>query len=452
MYAPETIAATGCRYGTLLCSAALIAVMAAAPVAARAAVGYQVGAAASYSDNVTRAADDGIEEIVSNLNASALWSNDSPRLSAEAFAQLSYLQYYEETFDDEVIPRADVNINWNIAPARLSWVMQDRFGQIASDPFAAFTPDNIENTNVVSIGPDLMFGSDPSQLLTLSVRGEDQYYEVQPIDNQRITSALELLRRLSQTQTLSLNISGEDVRFDDESFGTDYRLYEAYLTFERSLDDFSFAIDAGGTQVEIEDESVNGLLTRLSASRAFDSGWLIQFGGEYSYTDSGSRFLLGRQESSVGPGQTVDDDNIVAAGSPLRLRQISAGATHQTARQEFSLEMYWENERFELENELDQVEFGGILTYEFLPSQLNSFRLAVGYKTVEFDAANRDDDHLEIELRYRRNMTKNLSLDFRVARAKRTSTNLDSEYEENVVGVNFSYASDVLGAMQRTPR
>jgi hypothetical protein len=430
----------------------LIALTPMVSVPASAAIGYQVGAAANYSDNVTRDSAGDLDDVVSNLNASAMWSNESPRLAAQAFAQISYLRYFDETFDDEAVPRGDINIDWNIIPARLSWILEDRFGQIASDPFSAFTPDSIENTNIVRTGPDLIFGSSSSQLLTLSIRAEDQYYENQPIDNQRLNSTLQLKRRLSESQSLALNVYGETVEFDTGSVGTDYKLYEAYLSFERLLSHYSFALDAGGTELEIDDESVDGLLGRLTASRSFDTSWFVQLSGEYSYTDSGSRFLIGREQSSTGPGQTVDDENLIAASSPLRLRLLNFSVAHQTARQNLGLELFWESERFELETQLDREQTGGALSYEFSINPLNVLFLSTAYKEVAFDTGNRSDENLEIELRYRRNLTNNLSLDFRVARARRSSSDLAAEYEENVVGLNLSYESDILKALQRRTR
>lgn len=417
-----------------------------------AAVGYQAGIAANYSDNITRAPADGVEEVVSNVNTSIMWSNDSPRLAANASAQLSYLRYLEETFDDEVVPRGDLNINWNLFPARLSWVLEDRFGQIASDPFAAFTPDNIENTNILTTGPDFIFGSSPSQLLTWSIRAEDQYYEESAIGNQRLNSTIRLERKVTESQTVAVSAYGETVEFDEDSTGTDYNVYEAFLTYEKSLGDYTFAVDAGGTALELMDERINGSMGRLSASRVFGSSWVLEASGEYSFTDSGSRFLIGREQNSAGPGQDVDDDNLVAAGSPLRLRSITVGATYQGIRQSLDVQLFRESERFEIDSQFDREQTGADLSFGLSLNPRNMLFLSAAYKKVSFDVGNRENEDTQAELRYRRNLTKNLSLDLRVARVMRTSTDPSGEYEENVAGLNLSWESDVLKAMRSRTR
>lgn len=434
-----------CHKPALRIALALICI---APVAANAAVGYQAGVAANYSDNITRAPADGIEEVVSNLNTSIMWSNDSPRLSANASAQASYLRYADETFDDEVVPRGDLNISWNLIPARFSWHLEDRFGQIASDPFAAFTPDTIENTNIITTGPDFIFGSNPSQLLTWSIRAEDQYYEESPIGNQRLNSTIRLERKLSESQTLAVTAYGETVEFEEESTGTDYKVYEAFLTYEKSLGDYTFAVDAGGTALDLLDERINGSMGRLSASRAFGSSWTVQASGEYSFTDSGNRFLIGREQSSAGPGQDVDDDNLVAASSPLRLRSFAFNAAYQGLRQTLDIQLFRESERFQIESDLDREQTGAGLSYGVSVNPLNMLFLSAAYKKVSFDAGGRENEDKEAELRYRRNLTKNLSLDVRVARTMRTSSDPSGEYEENIAGLYLSWESDVLKALQ----
>lgn len=419
---------------------------------ADAAAGYQIGAAANYSDNITRVPEDGVDEIVSNVNAAALWSNESPRLGIDAFAQLSYLSYADDTFDSELIPRGDVNLHWNVLPARMTWVLEDRYGQIASDPFAAFTPDNIENINVLRTGPDFEFGSSPSQLLTVSLRAEDQYYEVQPVDNQRLSAAARLQRRLSDTRSLALTVRGEEVEFDNPLVAVDYSIIESFVTFEQSLAEYSYAVDVGHTQLDVNSETVSGVLARLTGSRSIGANWFARASGEYSYTDSGNRFLIGRQQSSAGPGQSVDDDTLTAAGSPLRLKQFDVSLARQATRHSFDTVLYWEEEAYERAPLLDREQAGGTFSYQFSVNPLNTIVLASSYRRVRFETSDRDDENLEVELRYRRNLTSNLSIDFRAARLKRSSSDPTSVYEENVFGLSVTYASDLLDNLRRGTR
>lgn len=416
---------------------------------ANAAAAYQVGAATNYSDNVTRVPEDGIDDIVSNLNLSGLWSNESPRLNLSAFGQLTYLRYLDGTFDSDVIPRGNLNLNWNLIPARMTWMVENRYGQIASDPFATFTPDNIEDINVLRTGPDFQFGSSPRQLLTISLRAEDQYYEIQPVDNQRLSAAIQLKRRLSDSRSIALTVRGEDVEFDDPGFAEEFSVIESFVTFERDLDGSGYAVDIGHTQLDVNSETVSGALARLTGSHTLGSNWFVRASGEYSYTDSGSRFLIGREQSSAGPGQTVDDDTLVAAGSPLRLKQFDINIARDTARHSIETQLYWDLESYELTPELDREQTGATLSYRFTMNPLNSLQLSSSYRSVEFENRDRSDDNLEIEFRYSRQLSRKLKLDVRVARLNRSSSDRTSVFEERIFGVSLTYASDLLDVLRR---
>ena len=432
-------------------AAGLLAV-AGMPSLSLAATGYELGAAANYSDNIARVPAGEVEDVVSNMNGALMWTRESARLEATAFTQVSYMDYRDDTFDDELVPRADIRFRYDLIPSRLVWSLEDRFGQIASDPFEEFTPDNIENTNVVRTGPDFLFGSSSAQTLTWSIRAEDQYYEEQDIDNQRLNSTLELRRRISEDRSVALSVYGERVEFENENLGRDYELYEAFLSFEQLLTRYDFSVDAGGTELRIADESVSGVLGRLGIGRTFESDWVLQLTGEYSFTNSGNRFLIGREQNSAGPGQTVDDDNIVAAGSPLRLRMLRFGASRNSARYDFTSGLFWESESFEDTPELDRVQTGGVFLYELMLTPRNSIVLGGSYKKVEFDNSLRSDEHGFAELRLRRQLSQNLSLDLRLARAERTSSDLSREYKENIAGISLSYRSDLLRAMTERTR
>src|SRR5690606_7294899 len=97
----------------------------------------------------------------------------------------------------------------------------------------------------------------------------------------------------------------------------------------------------------------------------------------------------------------------------------------------------------------DREQTGAALSYGVSLNPLNMLFLSAAYKKVSFDAGGRENEDKEAELRYRRNLTKNLSLDVRVARAMRTSSDPSGEYEENIAGLYLSWESDVLKVLQR---
>jgi hypothetical protein len=435
-------------------SAAIVVLIAYVPASsALAAGGYSVAVGASHSDNIQRTpGEGGVEETVTSLTGAFIVSNESPRLSMSLFGQGTYLHYADNSFEDEIVPRGTLSIVWNVQPARMDWIVDDRFGQITADPFGAFTPDTIENTNIFSTGPQLTFGSSRQQLLLIGARAENHWYEDQDIDNNRLNGSIEFVRELDGSRNIGLTAYGEQVDFRNEAAGTDYNIYEAFLTYSHSSGALDFSIDAGVTSLEIDEEKSDGLLGRVNLSRSFQSNWIVRLSGEYSYTDSGSRFLIGREQSSAGPGQAVDDDSLVAAGSPLRLEHVDLGIGRRDDRQGFDLSVYWEAETYELDPEFDREQTGVALDYDIRFSPLNTAILRLNYRDVTFLSDDRGDENLEMEFRFMRSLTQNLSLTARIARIERTSTELASEFEENIYGLIVTYNSDLMDALQRQSR
>ena len=420
---------------------------------AYAAVGYSVSAGASHSDNIRRSPDGlTIDDTVTNLTAAFIWSNQSPRLSMSFFGQGTYLQYVDGTYDDDLIPRATLSIDWDILPARLNWVVDNRYGQIASDPFSAFTPDSIEDTNIFSTGPDLTFGSSPRQLLILGIRAEDQWYEDQTIDNQRLNGRAEFIHRISEDQNVGFTLYAERVAYEENAENSDYDVFEAFATYSRSLSSFYFALDAGVTALDIQGQKSDGVLGRLNISKSTESGWTVRASGEYSYTDSGNRFLIGREQSTAGPGQSVDDDTLVAAAGPLRLEHYDGGFARQGERSDFDVNIYWESEDFELDPLFNREQSGITLSYALRMTPLNLLVFRGNFRKVKFDTALREDENTEFELRFQRTLTDNFALTARIGRLRRESTDLANQYEENVYGLIMTYNSDLMDSLQSRPR
>ena len=76
-------------------------------------------------------------------------------LNAEAKGSFSYLDFLQGTYGHELIGRLDGVARFALIPEKISWVLQEDFGQAQVDPFTPVTPTNRENINYVSTGPDL---------------------------------------------------------------------------------------------------------------------------------------------------------------------------------------------------------------------------------------------------------------------------------------------------------
>ena len=94
---------------------------------------------------------------------------------------------------------------------------QTRYGQTTKNQFAPSTPDNRENVNYLSTGPDFTLSLGSRNKLLLNGRFADVSYEDSELGNQRVRGALALRRDLSDATNVSINVTTEQVSFDDDS-------------------------------------------------------------------------------------------------------------------------------------------------------------------------------------------------------------------------------------------
>ncbi len=117
---------------------------------------YGVDAGIGESDNVTLAPTDKVSQTIATTDVDFALKEQSRRFDVDAKGDFSYLDYLQNAYDSQVIGRFDGLGQAALIPDRLTWVLQDDFGQAALDPYTPMTPTNLENVNYVSTGPDLV--------------------------------------------------------------------------------------------------------------------------------------------------------------------------------------------------------------------------------------------------------------------------------------------------------
>ena len=137
------------------------------------------------------------------------------------------------------------------------------------------TPDNRENVNFLSTGPDFTIGLTARTSLQLSGRVSDTYYEERDTDSQGLSGSVALIRQMSDISSLSLNGSTSETDFDEEVF-SDFRIDSGLSALaDGHASEPRLILDGGYNRVSqddqfdlIEDDASGGLLARLEFSRA----------------------------------------------------------------------------------------------------------------------------------------------------------------------------------------
>src|SRR4029077_1425913 len=117
----------------------------------------------------------------------------------------TYLDYLQGAFSNQLVGRFDGIAHFALIPERLTWVLQDNFGQAGVDPFTPLTPANLEDINYVSTGPDLSLRLSGKSYLNMGARFTDVRYETSPFDNHRVSGNIAWGLHLSALSSVSLN-------------------------------------------------------------------------------------------------------------------------------------------------------------------------------------------------------------------------------------------------------
>ncbi len=296
---------------SLLAGAIGAALILAAPVQA-AEVGWSAGVGVGHTDNATRVETDTVSDTIAALSGSLDLSHESRRVEASLVGHLTHLSYLDDTYDDDLLARAVGKLSFAFVPERFFWVVEDTFGQNAINEFQPVTPENRQNVNVFSTGPDayLRFGSNFE--LRLSGRyGSTSYERSTQVDETRLLGEAELLRRVSATSAWGIAGSAARIEYDlPGNPGYDQQALYGTLQAEGARQDIR--VDLGINQVADAGESYSDPLIRINWNRQLTPSWTMNLNAGSEYQNSSDRFV----GSVEVPGGDSGTGNVTISGIP----------------------------------------------------------------------------------------------------------------------------------------
>jgi hypothetical protein len=262
---------------------------------------YDLKAGMGHSDNIKRTQTDTIDEWILGLGLGFDYAYQSGRIDAAAFSDLVWYDYLENTYDSNVIGNFDGNFLYTIVPERLTWAFTDNFGQAQTDPFQPVTPDNSENINVFSTGPDFLFSVGPRYQARVFGRWSDLYYQTNPYGGQRWLGGLSFERALSEQSTLSLNGTYAKMNYYDQPSQYDFDVQEYYAGYKSTSARTSVLVNLGYRTLTRDGSTTDGPLVRLNLSRKLSGYSTLGLLASSEYGDAGT--FLSTEGRPPGGGQ-----------------------------------------------------------------------------------------------------------------------------------------------------
>jgi len=349
-----------------------------------------LGMTFEQNDNIDKETKDKAEEdTVITPYFGFIYEDQGPHLDASVDFEVRNERFSSNSANNQNLFSIDSFVDWVILPNRFVWAIEDVANTQRISAFESASPDNLQNFNVFTTGPDYIFSSSSYEGL-LKLRLGDVYYSDTGADNQRIIGSASAKRLINEYS--SLGISGAISLVDfEEVFRVDYDIGFVGATYERELPYGTFELSSGvnwvahdnGTdesapmgELEFEYDGGGGgaNVLRLAASTKYSDPALDAYDPLYSRT------------YDVGAGDPMNANQISGDGV-FSSDRIEAGYIRNGKRIRFNLLAYLNNRESLLNaSEADVEEKGFNVGLSYLLR--DSLSLWVRYNASDNDFKN----------------------------------------------------------------
>jgi len=388
---------------------------------------FALTAGGSWSDNISRTPTDEEDGTIGRAGLLLDYAERTNRLDTKVNTNVAYEHYFDDTFDDAVIGGVAGVMTASIVPERFKWLVQENFGQIDSDPFAADTPSNRENVNYFTTGPDFAFRLGSTFTLALSGRYSSTTYEETDLDGERYGATASLIRRMSSASSLSLNVTGDQLKFDDTTVNQDYDRYQAFLRYSLTGSRTTVLADLGYTRLDFDPEESDGTLAKLSLSRKVSASTTLTFGVGTQFSDAGDIFRDMQDQGGVQQG----GEAVVATSDPFESRFASLAWAFERNRTAFGLSASYNDEDYENLTTADRTLTIWNAYFNRELARSLDLRVYARLEQEDFDSLNFQDDEWQYGASLGWALGRTIELRLAFDRYDRDSTDPTTEFVEN---------------------
>ena len=341
---------------------------------------YGADAGLGETDNVNLAPNNKVAQTMATVDGDFDVRHRSSRLDVDAKGYLYDYEYLQGAYGNELLGRVDGVARVALIPQRITWVLQEDFGQAALDPLAPTTPGNYEYINYVSTGPDFALRLGGTGFLDAGVRIARAIYQTSPFNSNRALGSVAAGLQLSPRSTISLNGSIEHALFDNTVVNGDFNRTSAYLHYQIQGARTNISADLGevkisqngsaGTSISVLQPdgravsvpvtipqsayTTTGPLARISLSRDLSSDARVTLAGGRDLVDGTSTF------SSVAGGVlgVVGMANPALTSSSYTRTYGSAGWQYLRNRTKIGFGANWERDVYISQPQFDSTRVG----------------------------------------------------------------------------------------------
>lgn len=320
-----------------------------APCARAAQPGYQLSAGVIQTDNVQQLPN-GTSDVIAMEELGFTWHDRRPRLDADIDADLANLTYLHHSFGDQQIGNFIGQARVALDPQVVFWHIDDNFGQGRINALQGISPENRENINYFSTGPQLLLPLGTATLLDVNARYGKVTYQSSPFDNNRYNGGVGLIHELSAISSVSFNLRDEHVSFSNDKLSPDYDSQQAFVRYDATGRRTVLGIDLGYGRLRTDAGNNGNVVARLELSRKLSaySTLAASFGRQYS--DAAAAFVLAQ---TIGGGTNLNTQATVQSGAPFTSTYGTLGWNFVHSRTGLNVTAAYYKESYQQQHALD---------------------------------------------------------------------------------------------------
>jgi hypothetical protein len=291
--------------------------------------GYEIQVGVIESDNIQRLPSGGSDETIATEELDLTWHDKRPWFDAEIDADLSHLDYLQNTYPSEFVGNVIGISRFKLITDILSWDLNENFGQTPLNPLAPVTPGNRQNINYLSTGPVLtlpLIGRD-LQLLVSGQYGRVDYEDA-PLDSNRLTGIVGLLHEISPNTNVSINAKDERIDFEDDQLNPDYDTQEAFARIDTKGSRTELAVDLGYSRLQMPGANEGTFIGRVDITRRVSPNSTVGLSFGHDYSNGADSFVLIQEAGGAG----FITPNTVQAAAPFLISYATLAWNFQRER------------------------------------------------------------------------------------------------------------------------
>jgi len=386
-----------------------------------------------YSDNIAKTKNKE-SDVEYAAGLSFLKVDRYGKLDFFADADLRYLFYQNETFDNELEATLAVNADYHFIPKIFLWNVRNDLNEVTVDTRLADTPDNRERKNIFSTGPSYTLPLNRLNNLRFTADYLRTDYQTEGTDSDRYVVNSSFNHIYNDNVTLSIVSDWSKVRYTGNS--DLYRL-ENSLAANSQYEHYTASGNVGNTTIKArssdEPSDRTELLTwNFSLNREINSDSTIQLGFSRELNDTSSDYNV-RNDTDLNYTQ----EGIVRV-TEWNIRYNKSFSNSSTG----AVRVYQNESRYKADLSTEE-NIGGEFSYQHPLSSFWSVTSAISYENSKFDTSSLENDLYEVSLGANFKAMKNVQLSFETGYEETLSNVAAREYQELWVSFSISYQPNI---------